>query len=1161
MTTNAPHRSPHSAKPAAHLKRVLLGTSLLPLLGTFAGAQSAHEKAPAAGPEKEELIVLSPFEVVADTKGYYSANTMSGTRFNTKLEDLGTSVTVMTKEQMQDFAMLDINDVFMYTANTEGTATYSDMVMDRNGQLNDNVQLNPAQANRVRGIAAANVSYGNFETMGYAPLDPIVLDGVEISRGPNANVFGLGNPSGTVNQVPAAANTQRDRNRAEVRWDSYDGYRGSLDVNRVLIKNKLAIRVSGVAQHEGFVRKPSGMDTRRYNAMVKYQPFKNTTINASYLYYKSDGNRPNYTPPRDFVSYWVQSGKPGWDPVTQSVHVNGQTFGPFINDSFLSQSQYSYFQRAGGQFQRSNVFVDRDGVAYWTATNNNTGATPTQNTGSGANFIRLMGSTPGPNTSNGKFTNQPLFASVPSVTSKDIYDWSSINLASPNRVMDEVKTYMVTIDQVLLNTQRQLLAFQLGYFREDGQRYRRTPIGDAGTSGQNGQLWVDVNERNLDGTVNPFFGRTYIGVNEPRTWYTPQTWETSRAQAAYRYDFTKADNWTKWLGMHQMSGYYEYKYRIQRQYSYREAIASKPSWLAAGVGGIAQNFAPANQSNVLGGPQAGPNIAREFFRYYVGDANDTNVDYAPGSIAHGDYTFNWGTAGNWRREVDTLGLLATTDNTGGTNNLKKIVKTKGGVVQSHFLDSKLVTTIGLREDKVFSKNGYQPVQLTNGNTEHDHSVIDHWATGDYRSSVGRTKTYQAVVRPFRDLGFVSRWAERGTGAAGFFGEVLRSTSLFYNKSDNFIPAPPAVDLFLHQLPNQTGEGKDFGVMFNLFKDKLVVRINRYENKQLNARDGEANTIAQRVLRLDLDVTTDRTRLYTRATSWYQLTNPSWSPEQVEAAVFKQMGMSSDVYYALADAFRSGTVAATNDIVAKGTEIEVNYNPTPYWTISANAEEKKSINENVSSTVQEWIDLRMPVWTQIVDQNFDPNLTSGPTETTGWVANSSNPNHLWWLHSYAGSQTPAQNFAVNVEQPWSIIRETQGKSRPQIRRYAARISTNLSLAAITDNRILRNFNIGGAVRWEDRGSIGYWGVETYPATITRLDPNRPIWDKAHYYVDALISYKTKLFSNKVGAKFQLNVRNIQESGHLQPIGAFPNGVAHSYRIVDPRQFILSASFDL
>jgi outer membrane receptor for ferric coprogen and ferric-rhodotorulic acid len=189
-----------------------------------------------------EVVQLSPFEVVADTNGYYSANTMSGTRFNTKLDDMASSITVMTKGQMSDFGMLDINDIFLYVAGTEGTGTYTDYSLDRNGSLSDNVQINPTQANRVRGIAPANVSLGNIETMGRVPVDPIAIESVEISRGPNANVFGLGNPSGTVTMVPASANLSRNRATTGFRGDSTGGWRTSLDVNRVLLKDKLAIR-------------------------------------------------------------------------------------------------------------------------------------------------------------------------------------------------------------------------------------------------------------------------------------------------------------------------------------------------------------------------------------------------------------------------------------------------------------------------------------------------------------------------------------------------------------------------------------------------------------------------------------------------------------------------------------------------------------------------------------------------------------------------------------------------------------------------------------------------------------------------------------------------------------------------------------------------------
>lgn len=80
-------------------------------------------------------------------------------------------------------------------------------------------------------------------------------------------------------------------------------------------------------------------------------------------------------------------------------------------------------------------------------------------------------------------------------------------------------------------------------------------------------------------------------------------------------------------------------------------------------------------------------------------------------------------------------------------------------------------------------------------------------------------------------------------------------------------------------------------------------------------------------------------------------------------------------------------------------------------------------------------------------------------------------------------------------------------------------------------------------------------------ITEYDITRPIWDSPHTYLDALVGYRTKLFADKIGATFQLNVRNLTEGGHLQPFAAYPTGEVYQYRIISPRQFILSATFDL
>ncbi len=417
--------------------------------------------------------------------------------------------------------------------------------------------------------------------------------------------------------------------------------------------------------------------------------------------------------------------------------------------------------------------------------------------------------------------------------------------------------------------------------------------------------------------------------------------------------------------------------------------------------------------------------------------------------------------------------------------------------------------------------------------------IDHWAAGDYRFNSGRTNQKGVVVRPLRGWKVVNELANRG-GAAGFVGKFMNGLALNYNESDSFRPEEPRYSVFEKVLPNPFGTGKDYGFTLSMFENKFVLRVNKYENAQVASRNGDAGTIAQRVTRLDFSQA-DAFQLANRAVAWTTALHPDWTEAQIQQDVGRQMGLPWEQQERVEALFNSGRLSSTNDIIAKGTEIELNFNPTNYWTVAASATDTKSTNANVSKEIGDWIAMRMPYWTTVRD------LSDG---------------QLWWTKNYGGSQTAAQNYAVFVGGPYSVIQQSEGTANPQIRRYAFRASTNVRLSGLTEHKYLRNVNLGGAVRWQDKGAIGYYGKQQLPATITELDRSKPIYDDARYFFDAFISYRLRLFSNRVGASVQLNARNLTENGkRLQPIGAYPDGTPHSYRIVDPRQFILQATFDL
>ncbi len=1058
----------------------LAGAWLLLPMATALDAQTVTPAAPAKeGEKKDEIVQLSPFEVVADTKGYFAANTTSGTRLNSKLEDLGASISVVTKEQMEDFGLLNANDIFNYEAGTEGTDTYTDFSFNASGMPIDNVQSDPQSANRIRGLNTANTTVGNFETSGRTPIDPSNIDGVEISRGPNSSIFGVGNPAGTVNSVPASANLRKDAATVVARADTQDGWRTSLDLNRVLKTDVLAARVSAVKQHDGFALKPSGFATLRLNGMLKYRPFKKTTLSGSYSYYRANGNRPNSLAPRDGISGWLSVGAPTWDPITATAKINGAVV---PNSGYFSN-----------QIGTILGYIDQAGLSYLGLARGTAVNTPfTQSQ------TRLMTPVVDPT---GYLASQPLFQKYPVLANKAIYDWSSINVAAMNRFEDKTQTLSVMLEQSILNTQRQTLDLQLGCFRENADRFTRNLLGSLSPGqGFASTVTIDVNERLLDGAPNPYFRRPFVQLDRPYIYQQPLDRDTYRAQLAYRLDLRQEPNLLHWLGLHQFSGYGEYKNIEKRQYLFRDAIVSNHAW---------------SDTTTNRGGQSSYLI---YHRFYLGDGQGNNVDYGPTANNPGTYPLRWGNmvTGQFVNEPVQIATTIASESgngTGGLNNNRTILKSQGAVLQSFLLKDRLVTTFGLREDKSYSRLGGNP-RLIDPVTI-DEASFNSWATGDWIVGQGKTTTAGAVLKPLRWL------------------------NLSVNKSASFKPSEVGFDLYKHVLPDPSGAGQDYGFSLNLLENKLMVRVNRYKTVQINSRNGDSSTISQRVRRLDyMGATGALYNLQRQATLW--LTDAAVAKGQTLTAdqLLQQLSTTMGLPADLIDN-PPNRPYAVDDITARGTEIEVNYNPNNFWTLKANVTQQESINAGLSADVTKWIDDRMAVWTKIVDPRN---------------------NQPWFSQDYGGGS--AQSYLTsNVINPLQIAQAMQGKSRPQIRKYRANFLTSYRLAGLTDQRLLKRFTVGGAVRWEDKGAIGFRGQQQAPAVITTLDATNPIWDKSHTYADAFVTYRTKIYSDKVGLTLQLNAKNVLESGSLRPVAIEADGRVIAYRIVDPRLFILTATFSL
>lgn len=1032
-----------------------------------------------------QVVELTPFQVNSSKdQGYRATATMSGTRLNTALEDLAASISVVTKAQLEDTAAVDINDIFKYELSTEGTSQFTDFGVDR-GVVTDNVQKEPSTANRLRGLTAANVALNGFSVN--LPLDTYDIESVEISRGPNSTVFGLGNSGGGVNILKGHANTSRDITSFTTRADSYDGFRNNFDLNRVLIHDRLALRVYGLYEDKGYVRKPSEDITRRLEIAGAYRPFQRTTIYASFESYRNQNNRPNSLTPRDTITDWITSGKPTWDPITQTVHLaNGTSIGPVASASEATLLPYglavsdSTFQNSPSAFYNPNGGLGLFMISRLPAA---TGIGPTNVAGTG----RLLQS--------GSFyirnsTKFPLYNPV-QITDSNLYDWTSVNLAAPNFSSRKGETSSVQIQQLVFETGRQSLSLEAAWLQERIANYDRRFLG---TGGASLQPYIDVNEKLLDGTPNPYFLRPYVGGAAPSTNIGRNNTSSYRMTGAYDLDLSREKNFLHWLGHHRFTAFGEYRNNEGGSLGYQDVAVSTNTWM----GTVANR-------------KSAPFMI--YPRYYVGDAVNQNIDYAPAGSPRTPYVlplqyFN-GVTNQWITDPTTYDLFY-----GANRPNKRILSTYGGVWQGYFLDGRIVPLYGLRQDNSRSRDSdsaINPTAATNG--FYDTSPLGTYTVNPWVQNKGRTDNEGIVVKPFK-------WI-----------------SLSYNQANAFSPGSAIYDVNGIPLPDPHGESKDYGFSLRLFKDKLVITAKQFETVDIGRSTSDLNTIVQRAIRMDRRSSSGDPGL----TDWYitrlQILNPSLDQATLVAQTLQATGADYDYLRS----HINKTHGDASNSYSHGKEIEITYNPTSYWRMKLTGSQETPLNGILSPAVQSYIDSRMPTWTTIKDP------------VTG---------NTWWTTAEDNGTIPNTFFINNVVAPLKLAIALQGKRRSQTREYHISYLTNLSLAGVTDRAWLKPLDIGGSVRWESKASIGYLGAAADADGIVReYNPNAPVWQKGDYFTDLFAKYRLRFYNNKVQATIQLNVNNVFENGHLQAVQVNPDGSPWAFRIVDPRQFILSVKFDL
>ena len=202
--------------------------------------------------EDEMLFLMDDFVVSAeDDQGYYSANTLAGTRTNELTKNIPMTISTINQELIEDFGMQTLADMGNYVPSIESE-----------GSAYNNSEI------RFRGFVSRN---SLFEFMPrYSPLDYYIVERADIIRGANSLIYGQADPGGKVNIISKVANLSKDETRLGFEIGDHEHVKKTLDSN-IVLSDKAAIRVMATDSYKEF--------TQDY----RFQEFTGVALEASYL--------------------------------------------------------------------------------------------------------------------------------------------------------------------------------------------------------------------------------------------------------------------------------------------------------------------------------------------------------------------------------------------------------------------------------------------------------------------------------------------------------------------------------------------------------------------------------------------------------------------------------------------------------------------------------------------------------------------------------------------------------------------------------------------------------------------------------------------------------------------------------------------------------------
>lgn len=292
----------------------VLALSLLVARSVSAQVRSQPESTQAVAPQRssnvprsndeQSVLVMNPFVVDAESDtGYAASSTLAGSRFRTDLRDVAASISVITSDFMGDLGANNLEQAMRYSNNTQmdNASAGTD-----SRQPNGNSYQEGAPSFIVRGLPTTRAR--NYYTL-WLQSDSYNMDRIEDSRGPNSVLFGFGAPGGIINISTKQARTDRSIRKATVQGGANDSHRATLDLNQVLLRGKLGLRLNAVYDQSNQFQHYAFNRDRRLDLAIKYEVTPTMEIRAEYERSKIRVNKPRpFVVADGGVLLWKQLG-------------------------------------------------------------------------------------------------------------------------------------------------------------------------------------------------------------------------------------------------------------------------------------------------------------------------------------------------------------------------------------------------------------------------------------------------------------------------------------------------------------------------------------------------------------------------------------------------------------------------------------------------------------------------------------------------------------------------------------------------------------------------------------------------------------------------------------------------------------------------------------